>query len=62
MVKKKTDDIKQYQKEYYKIHRDRILLYAKHQRQVKQGDKFSKIKKEKACPFKIEKVSVVFKF
>tara|TARA_R110000822_G_scaffold110559_2_gene240787 strand:+ start:371 stop:559 length:189 start_codon:yes stop_codon:yes gene_type:complete len=62
MVKKKTDNIKEYQKEYYKKNRERILLYAKHQRQVKQGGNFSKIKKEKACPFKIERVSVVFKF
>lgn len=59
---KKTHNIKEYQKEYYKENRERILLYAKQQRQERQGDKFSTIKKDKAESFKIIRRNVVIKF
>tara|TARA_R110000822_G_scaffold47736_3_gene126380 strand:- start:158 stop:346 length:189 start_codon:yes stop_codon:yes gene_type:complete len=60
---KKTDNIKEYQRSYYLLNRDRILLYARQQRQEKNGDKIISIKKPKAEPFKIKKnILVIFKF
>ena len=62
MVKNKTGNIKEYQRQYYLSNRERILLYAKAQRQENTKTKFSSIKKDKPIQFNITKTQTIFNF